>query len=82
MLKAKNKVVRNVVGADKTVVDLFKSKKLKNNKSKILIYINIRATKKPTFLIPNTKKAFTQLGQAFIKAPIFALGYTISKILS
>lgn len=82
MLKAKNKVVRNIVGADKTVVNLSKSKKLKNNMFKIPIYINIRATKKPTFLIPNTKKVFTQLGQVFIKAPICALGYAISKILS
>ena len=57
---------------------------------------NIQATKKPIFLISNTKKAFNQLQLVFIKALIFrhfdlksyvqiktyASGYAISKVLS
>ena len=47
-------------------------KSSKNNKSKNLTYIlNIRATKKLTFLIFNAKKVFNYLKQLFIKALIF-----------
>ena len=90
------KVVRNNSSrANKMVVDLFN--KLKNNKSRNLTYIlNIRAIKKLIFLIPNTKKAFNHLKQAFIKTLIFqyfglkyyiqikinALKYIINKVLS
>ena len=54
--------------ADKTIVDLSKSK---NKKSKKLTYIpNIGATKKSNFLTLNAKKAFNHLWLAFIKALI------------
>ena len=44
----------------------------KNNKFRKLTYIpNIKAIKKSTFLITNTKKAFNYLKQVFIKALIF-----------
>ena len=53
--------------ANETVVNLSK-----NNKSKNLICIpNIRALEKFIFLIPNLKKIFNHLKQAFIKALIF-----------
>ena len=46
--------------------------KLKNNKSKKLMYIsNIRAIGKFIFLTTNTKKVFNYLRLIFIKAPIF-----------
>ena len=52
---------------NETVGNLFK-----NNKSKKSMYMqNIGATREPTFLIPNAKKAFNQLQLAFIKVPIF-----------
>ena len=51
---------------NKTVVNLFK-----NNKFRNLMYIsNIRAIKKPHFLIFNAKKTFNYLKQAFIKYSI------------
>lgn len=43
--------------ANKIVMDLFKSKNLKNNKSKMSIRINIRAIKKLIFLTLGTKEA-------------------------
>ena len=62
-----------VVGIDdgskvnKTIVNLSK-----NNKSKNLIYIlNIKAIRKPIFLIFNAKKIFNYLRQTFFKALIF-----------
>ena len=64
-----NKVVRVDNRANKIIVNLFN--KLKNNKSRNLIYIpNIRTTKElisPTF---NAKKTFNYLKQAFIKSSI------------
>ena len=52
---------------NKTIINLSK-----NNKSKDSTYLpNIRTTKKSTFLIYNTKKAFNYLKQVFIKALIF-----------
>ena len=80
--------------ANKTVIDLSKSK---NNKYKKLTYIsNIGAIEKFIFLIFNAKKAFNHLKQAFIKASIVqhfnskchiwieinVLGYAISKVLN
>ena len=76
------------------VVDLSKSKKLKNDKSKILTHFE--ATKEFIFLTPNAKKTFNYLRQAFIKVPILqyfdpkchiqiesdALGYAIGEVLS
>ena len=51
-------------------MDLFN--KSKNNKSKNLTYLlNIKATKKSTFLTSNIKKTFNYLKQTFIKASIF-----------
>ena len=64
---------------DKTIVNL--SNKLKNNKSKNIIYMpNIETMKKSTFLILNAKKTFNYLKQTFIKALIlqcFDLKYYI-----
>ena len=56
-----------------TVMNLSKNKKSK----KLMRKPNIRATKEPNFLPPNTKKTFNFLGLAFIKAPI--LRYLDSK---
>ena len=44
------------------VIDLSKSNKLKNNKSKNLMHLpNIEATKKSIYLISSIKKAFNYL---------------------
>ena len=48
--------------------NLSKSKISKNAKTGT--QVRIEATKKPTLLIPDARKAFNQLRQAFIKAPI------------
>ena len=52
--------------------NLFKSKsnskKLENAKS--VVQTHLDATGEPTFLIPNTRKTFNQLRQAFTEAPI------------
>ena len=58
-----NKIVGS--GGDR---NLSKSKKLKNAKSRIQMYI--RAMWELTFLIPGTREAFNQLRQVFTKAPI------------
>ena len=59
-MKIDNNKVIDSRGSDKaneTVANLFN--KLKNNKSKKLIHMpNIKAKKKPIFLIPNAKKVF------------------------
>ena len=60
----------NSDGANKTVVDLSKSKKSKNDKSKIPIRINIGAIEEPSFLIPGHKKVFKYLKYAFMEASI------------
>ena len=74
--------------------NLSKSKKSKNVKSKIQTLLG--ATKESIFLIPNARKAFNQLSQAFTEAPILwhfnlechirieidASGYTIGRVLS
>lgn len=68
-----NKIVRGVGGrkVNKTVKNLFKSKKFENNKSEILMYFsNIEARKKPIFQTSGAKKAFNCLKQEFIKALI------------
>ena len=80
--------------ADKTVVD---SSTCKNKKSRKSTQVpNIGATRKPNFLIPDTKEAFNHLRLAFIKAPILqhfdleshiqiktdASGYAIGGVLS
>ena len=53
--------------ANKTVMNLSK-----NNKSrKLTSILNIRATKKSNFLIPNAKKALNYLRLVFIKILIF-----------
>ena len=55
---------------NKTAVNL--SNKLKNNKSRNLIYMpNNRTIKKLIFITPNAKNAFNYLKQMFIKALIF-----------
>ena len=89
-----NKVVEGDGKAEKTVVN---SSKFKNEKSrKLMCMPNIKATKKPNFLISDAKKAFIYLWLAFIKAPIFqhfnlksyiriqidVLGYAIGRVLS
>lgn len=56
---------------DKIAIKLFKSKNSKNTKSKLLMCINIGATRKLIFLTLNTKVAFNRLKQAFIKVLIF-----------
>lgn len=56
-----NKVIRVGDRANKTIKNLSKFKKSKNEKSKILIYTDIRATKKLIFLIFSIKKAFNRL---------------------
>ena len=69
---AEDEIVR--VGDDKaneTIRNLFKSKKLKNNKSRNLTYVSIfKATREPTFLTLDAKEAFNYLRQTFIKALI------------
>lgn len=66
-----NKVVgsRSNSKTNEIVVNLLKSKKLKNVKLKK--HTNIRATMVPIFLIFSAKKVFNRLRQAFIKAPTF-----------
>lgn len=58
--KANNKVIwYNINKADKMIIDLFKSKKPKNIRSKIQTYV--RAAKKLMFLIFSAKKTFNYL---------------------
>ena len=52
--------------ANKIVVNLFKNNKLRN----LMHMPNIKAIKKPIFLIPNAKKVFNNLQLIFIKALI------------
>ena len=80
--------------ADKTVVDLSKSKNEKSRKS--MHVPNIGAMGEPNFPTSNTKKAFNHLRLAFIKAPILwffdpesyiwietdASGYAIGRLFS
>ena len=58
-----NEVVKGNNGrkANETVKNSSKVKKSKNMKSEILMYTNIRATEKPTFLTSGTRKAFNHL---------------------
>ena len=58
-----NKIVRsNSCKVDKTVIDLSKSYKSKNNKSKKSMHIsNIKAIEKLIFLTLNVKKTFNHL---------------------
>lgn len=58
-----NRVVENSNSrVDKIVIDWFKFKKSKNDKSRILIYFsNIKAIRKSIFLTSNAKKAFNYL---------------------
>ena len=59
-----NKIVKSVSSskANEIIRNLFKFKKLKNNKFKNLIYIlNIKVIEKPSFLTFNTKKNFNYL---------------------
>ena len=79
--------------ADKTIVDLSKSRKKKFRQSTCML--NIGATKKSNFLTLNAKKAFNYLWLAFIKAQILqhfdledhiqietdASGYAIDRVL-
>ena len=66
-----NEVVGVGGRTSETVKDLSKSKKSKNEKSKISTRFSvIGATRKLMFLIPDARKAFNYLRQAFIKAPI------------
>ena len=63
-------VISNNGNINKIVVNL--SNKLKNNTFRNLTYmLNIKAIKKPIFLIPNVKKTFNYLNKAFIKTLIF-----------
>lgn len=68
----KNEVLRGSSGkANKTIRNLSKSKKLKNNKFRNTIHVlNIGATRKPTFLTSNAKKTYNCLKQVVIKASI------------
>lgn len=91
-----NEVVEdsNSCKTNKIVVNLPKSKKLKNVKFKI--YINIEITKKLILVTPSTKETCNRLKHALVKALIFqyfdsqyhiqietnALSYTIDIILS
>ena len=61
-----NKVVGVGGKANRTVVNSSKNEKSRN----LTRVLNIGATKKPNFLIPDAKKAFNYLRLAFIKAPI------------
>ena len=70
-MKAFNAGNNEIVGGgdsktNETVVELSKNKKSR----KLTCMPNIKATEKPNFLTPNTKKAFNYLRLAFIKAPI------------
>ena len=80
--------------ADKTIIDLSKSKNEKSRKSTCMP--NIRAIGKPNFLTSNAKKTFNHLRLVFIKALILqdfdlesyiwietnASGYIIGRVLS
>ena len=67
-----NGVVGVVSRVDEMFENLFKSKKLKNDKSEISTHFSdIRAIGEPIFLTLNVKKTFNLLKQAFIKALIF-----------
>ena len=69
-----NKVVKEVNDdkTDKIIKNLFKFKKLKNNKFRNLAYIsNIRTIIKFIFLIFDAKKTFNYLKQVLIKVLIF-----------
>ena len=46
------------------------NKTVRNSFKKLMCVPNIRATREPNFLIPNTRKAFNHLRLAFIKALI------------
>ena len=50
--------------------NLSKSKSKKSKNANSGVQRRLGATGEPTFLTPDAKKAFTQLRQAFIKAPI------------
>lgn len=65
-----NKIAKINSRADKMVKNFFKSKKLKNKKSEILTYINIKAIEESIFLIVTIQEAFNYLKQTFIKALI------------
>ena len=72
------------------------NKTVMNSSRELMLMPNIGATEKPTFLTPDTKKAFNYLWLEFIKAPIFLYfnlenhiwieadtsGYAISGVLS
>ena len=97
VLEAKDEVIGDGGGrVDEMARDSSKSKKSKNNKSKIPTCTNIRVTGKPTFLTSGAREAFNQLRQVFTKAPILrhfdlechiqietdAAGYAIGGVLS
>lgn len=66
-----NKIVEDCNNrANKSFIDLFKSKKLKNAKFEILIYMNIGAKEKSIYVTPSAKKVFNLSNQTFIKASI------------
>ena len=66
-----NKIVKSNNKTNEIFKKNFKSKKLKNIKSKISIYINIKVIKELIFLNFSIRKNFNYLKQAFIKALIF-----------
>ena len=67
-----NEVVVGSNRADKTIRNLSKFKKLKNNKSKNLMHVLIFGEiGEFTCLTSNAKKAFNRLWQTFIKVLIF-----------
>ena len=69
VFRANNNEVVGIGGrANKTIQNLSKFKKLKNEKSKNLTRVG--ALEEPTFLTLDAKKALNCLWQAFIKAPI------------
>lgn len=71
LLKAKDGVVRDVGDSKtkKTIKNMSKFNKLKNDKFENLMYI--RSTGKRLFLTFDTQKVFNSLKYVFIKAPIF-----------
>lgn len=66
-----NKIVEVGSKPNKTIKNLFKAKSLKNTKSEITTYINIKTIRELMFLTFGTKKTFNYLQQTFIKASIF-----------
>lgn len=68
-----NKVIKNKSSdrANKIVKNLFKFKMSNNKKFKILIFVNIRITKKLIFLITSTKESLITLSQYLLKLQIF-----------